>query len=148
MERIERGLEERVWQRVMEPPEAQREDVRPLLLTAWEAASVYRHLTGLLTGKTRDQVKKLQDRATESVAALKGLQLLSGGQSGKLLPVPIPKEPARRLLEKSFFRAKRLMTEYTARTLDPEFGVVYQQLAERERENGILLAQLLGGMER
>ena len=148
MERIERGMEAQVWSRVMGPPEAQREDVRSLLLTAWEAASVYRHLTGLLAGKTRDQVKKLQDRATESVAALKGLQLLSGDRSGKLLPVPIPKEPARRLLEKSFFRAKQLMTEYTARALDPEYGAVYQQLADRERENSILIAQLLGGMER
>lgn len=148
MERIERGMEAQVWSRVMGPPEAQREDVRSLLLTAWEAASVYRHLTGLLTGISREQAKKLQNRAMESVAALKGLQLLSGGQPGKLLPVPIPKEPARRLLEKSFFRAKQLMTEYTARALDPELGVVYQQLADRERQNSIALAELLGALEK
>lgn len=148
MEKIDRDLEAQVWQRVMGQPEAQRADNRPLLLLSWEAAGTYRHLAGILSGKAGERARRLQDRAMDSVAALKGIRLLSGGQVGHLAPVPIPKEPARRLLEKSYFRARALMTEYTARELDGEFGVVYQRLAARERENCAMLAQLLGGMER
>nr|MBQ8244146.1 hypothetical protein [Oscillospiraceae bacterium] len=147
MEKIERSMEEQVWRRVIGTPEPMREDIRPLLLAAWEAASLYRHLAGLMTGRTRERAKLLERRGMDSVAALKGILRLSGGQPGNLLPVPIPKEPARRLLEKRYFRSLHLMAEYTARALDPEFGVVFQQLADRERQNSTALAELLGRLE-
>ena len=38
------------------------------------------------------------------------------------------------------------MTEYTARTLDPDYAVVYQGLADREREAAMILAELIGNM--
>lgn len=140
--------ERKVWQRVTAGPQPGNADIRPLLLSAWESAAVFRHLTGLLTGKQRERIRELQEDARRSVDALKGIQTMSGNPAGKLQPPPIPKEPVRRLLEKSFYRSLRLMTEYTARALDPEYGVVYQALADREREAAMILAELVGGMER
>ena len=147
MENQDLSREAQIWQRVMAAPRMGQAQIRPLLLTAWEAVSVYRHLTAVLSGKNRDRARYLQSRAMDTVEALKGLQLLSGEQPGKLLPVPVPREPVRRLVEKSWFRAGSLMAEFSAREPDGEFGAVYRQLAAGEGENRLLLARLLGGLE-
>lgn len=148
VEKFDPNRELQVWQRVKEGFRAGDNDIRHLLLTAWESASVYRHLLGILSGKQREKIKRLQEQAIRSVDALKGIQTMSGQSAGNLRPLPIPKEPARRLLEKSFYRCGQLMTEYTARALDPDYAVVYQGLADREREAGLILAELIGSMER
>ena len=148
LEKFDPNRELQVWQRVTEGFRTGDSNIRPLLLMAWESASVYRHLLGILPGKQRERMKKLQEQAMRSVESLKGIQTMSGQPAGYLRPQPVPKEPARRLLEKNFHRCGQLMTEYTARTLDPEYGVVYQGLADREREMGLVLAELIGSLER
>lgn len=147
LEKLDLNLETQVWRRIAGQPQPERSDLRPLLLLAWEQASVLRHLMGLLSGKSRERMKELAGKAHRSAQAVKGIMAMSGQPAGNLRPVPIPKEPARRLLEKSFHRSGRLMTEYTARAIDPESGVVYQGLADRERENALILAELIGSME-
>ena len=147
MEKFDPNRELQVWQRVTEGFRTGDSDIRSLLLAAWESASVYRHISGLLSGKQRERMKKLQLQAMRSAEALKGICAMSGQSAGTLRPQPVSKEPVRRLLEKSFHHCGRLMTEYTARALDPEYGVVYQQLADREREAGMLLTELIGSME-
>ena len=148
MEKFDPNRELQIWQRVTEGFRPGDSDIRPLLLMAWESASVYRHLLGLLSGKQRERMKNLQEQAMRSVDSLKGIQSMYGQSAGNLRAQPVPKESARRMLEKSFHRCGRLMTEYTARALDPEYGVVYQGLADREREAGMILAELIGSMER
>lgn len=147
LEKFDPNRELQVWQRVTDGFRPGDSDMRPLLLMAWESASVYRHLLGVLSGKQRERMKKLQEQAMRSVESLKGIRAISGLPGGALQPLPIPKEPARRLLEKSFHRCRRLMTEYTARMPDPEYGIVYQGLADREREAGLVLAELIGSLE-
>lgn len=149
MERIDPNMEAEVWQRVMGQREQPvREDIRPLLLSAMEAVSAYRHLSGMLTGKGKERMKGLHQGAMASVSCLKGIQAMSGGGSGKLTAMPIPKEPVRKTLEKSYHRTRHLMAEYTGRSLDPEFGVLYQRMADREREHGVVLAEILGELGR
>jgi len=148
LEKFDPNRELQIWQRVTEGFRPGDSDIRPLLLMAWESASVYRHLLGLLSGKQRERMKNLQEQAMRSVDSLKGIQSMYGQSAGNLRAQPVPKESARRMLEKSFHRCGRLMTEYTARALDPEYGVVYQGLADREREAGMILAELIGSMER
>ena len=133
-----------VWQRVWNGQRPESGDIRPLLLTAAESLAVYGRLVQTLQGRQRETAAELRDMARRSLDALKGIQSLSGHPAGKLRTPPVPKEPPRRLLEKSYHRALRQMTEYTARSLDPEFGVVYQSLGDRERSAAVLLAQLLG----
>ena len=147
MEKLDPNRELQVWQLVAAGPKPEGGDIRPLLLAAAESAAVYRHLMGLLTGKSRERIKTLYRGAWRSLEALKGIQLMSGHPAGNLRTPPIPRELPRRLLEKSFHRALGQMTEYTARTLDPEFGVIWQGLADRERETVMILAELIGGME-
>lgn len=148
MEKLDPNLETQVWRRIAGQPQPDRSELRPLLLAAWEQALTFRHLTGLLSGKNRERMKALTERGLRSVDALKGIMALSGQSVGGLRPLPIPKDLARRLLEKSFRRCGQLLTEYTARTIDPAFGTVYQGLGDRERENIAVLAEIMGNMER
>ncbi len=148
MENKDGGLEQRVWQRVGACPQREQEDLRPLILLAWEAAAVYRSLTGQCGGRQRQWAQSLYDRAMESLGMLKGIQLLRGGEAGQLRPHPVQKEDLRRTLEKCYHRTNRLGREYMARTLDPEVGGVFRALGDREGENGLILARMLGNLER
>ena len=141
MERIDRELEERVWQRIQGQPQAGPGDLRPLLLLAMEAEAACRQLP---PGPTRERLVK---NAAANAACLRGIGIL-GGEGGKRQSQAVPREPARKLIEKCYHRARHLTAEYTARELDGEFGVVYRQMADRERENCALLMELLGGLGR
>lgn len=140
--------EQKIWQRVAGGMRQENSDIRPLLLAAAEGVAAYRQLSGLLTGRSRERMRGLLATAQRSLEALKGIQTMSGHPAGALRTVPVPKESPRRLLERSFHRSLRQMTEYTARALDPEYGVVYQMLADREREAAAVLAELIGGLEK
>lgn len=144
LEKLDPNLETQVWRRIAGQPQPDRRELWPLLLAAWEQAVTFRHLTELLSGKNRERMKALTERALRSVNALKGIMALSGQPVEGLRPQPIPKESARRLLEQSFRRCGQLLTEYAARAIDPAFGTVYQGLADRERENCIEIIQLVG----
>lgn len=146
MEKFDPNRELQVWQRVSGGCEPVGQDLRPLLLMAWESAAVYRHLLPMLTGKQRVRMKDLHERALQSVDMLKGIQRMSGSPEGKLSDLPIPREPARRLLEKSFYRSRNLVLEYTARSLETEYAMVYQTLAERERQTAAAISALIGGL--
>ncbi len=139
-----RKPEHQVWQRVLASPEAKGESLRPLLLPAMEAAGAYRALSNTLTGTSRDLAKKLYQLQSETVACLRGLEMLSGAQRAQIKALPQPRERGRYLAEKCYHRALHAMTEYTARSLDTAFGTVFQSLAHQEGENCKTIAQLLG----
>lgn len=144
MENFDANVEQQVWQRVFAQPEQKREDLRPLVLAAMEAAAAYRELAGMLAGSRQEQAKRLYQEQQSTVTCLRGMQRLSGSGGEPPKALPRPREPAQKLLEKNYHRAKRAMTEYTARSLDSEFGVVFQHLAQREGEHCVMIARLLG----
>lgn len=150
MEQFDTDLEQRVWQRVRgsggEQPE--RMDLRALMLAAMENAAAFRQLTGMLAGKPRERAKRLHEGEQRNIACLKGIHLLSTGAPMKPKAMQIPGEPAGKLLEKCYHRTKRAMTEYTARTVDGEFGAVFQTMADRQREHCAMIAELLGELGR
>ena len=148
MENLESNMQQQVWQRVFaRPEEARGEDLRTLLLTAMELAAGYRYLTGVLTGKQRERVRALQKGEAANAACLKGVAVLSG-RGEEILKIWSPaKEPPRRLLEKSYHKTRRCMVEYMSRSAEPEFGTVFQKLADREGSHCAMLAELLGSLK-
>lgn len=144
MEKLDLNRELQVWQRVSAGLRPEAEDIRPLLLNGMESVAVFRHLMGVLQGKPRQQGKALVRMAQGTLDCLKGIQIMSGHSAGNLRIPPVPKELPVRLLEKSYHRARRQAAEYTARTADPEWGILWQCLADRERESALLMAQMIG----
>ena len=113
-------------------------------LEAMEAAAVYRKLAGQSSGKRREQLRHLHDMQLEILACLRGIGRLSGCGSGKTAQIAVPEEPAAEALEKRYHCARRGVTEYTARMVDGDFGIVFQHLADLSREECVLLARMLG----
>ena len=135
---MNRDVEQQVWQRVLGQPEPPRGSLRPMELEAMEAAAVYRKLSGQFSGKGREQLRHLYDMQMEMLACLRGIGRLSGCGGGKNAQIALPEEPAAKALE------RRAVTEYTARTVDGDFGIVFQHLADLSREECVLLSRLLG----
>ena len=148
MDGFDPKVERQVWQRVRSQPEPPRGDLRALLLAAMEAAAIYRKLIGSTSGKKRETLHRLYEGQMETAACLRGIGRLSGAADTKAVNVPAPGDPAGKALEKQYHTARRTMAEYTARTVDGEFGAVYQHLADIQREQCVLLTRLLGSPER
>lgn len=139
--------EQQIWQRVFAgPEEGPREDLRGLQMEAMELAAVYRALSAGLTGWQRERTRQLSQGEAANAASLGGMQRLSR------LPGDAPKgaqplrEPAERTLEKCYHRTRRCMTEYMARSAQPEFGEVFRKLADREGQHCLWITELLGGI--
>lgn len=147
---MEKFEEEQVWRRVLgneeESPEGM--DLRALLLSAMEAAAAYRQLSELVAGKQKERVRRLYEGEQANIACLRGMHRLSSGTVMKPKAMRVAGEPAAKLLEKCYHRTKQAMTEYTARTVDREFGAVFQKMADREREHCVLITELLGELGR
>lgn len=140
----DKDMESRVWQRVMAAPGQSSEDLRPLMHAASETAMAYWHLTKKANGKNKELLQKLYDRARVNLNCLKGIQAMRFGTAGKLSPLPASGEPMQKVLEKCYHRTRRAMTEYTARSAEPEFGAVFLVMSQREQDNAALIAELLG----
>lgn len=143
----DRKLEAQVWQRVRataeEPP---RSDLRQLQREAMELAAIYRNLVAQFTGRQQEQARRLYLGEKANAQALAGIGLLSR-QQGEALKLWQPgKEPAGKVLERCYHRTRRCMTEYLARSAEPEFGSVFRVLADREGEHCTVIAELLGSL--
>jgi len=143
----DQNVEKQVWQRVRsaaeEPP---RNDLRQLQREAMELAAVYRTLVSRLTGRQQERARRLYLGEKTNAQTLAGIGVLSR-QQGEALKLWQPgKEPPGKLLERCYHRTRRCMTEYMARSADGEYGLVFQTLADREREHCAVIAELLGSL--
>lgn len=141
---METNRETQVWQRVGAPPNSGQspQELRILLQNAGERGSLFRSLSGQ-TSRSREQIKQLQELELGNIACLKGMLAFSG-QDTKIPVRNLPPAPARQSLIRGYYLAKKAAAEYTARSVDPEFGIVYQQMAGREAIICALVTQLLG----
>lgn len=147
MQKQEPGWEQEVWQRVFAQPErSDHSGLRQLLLTGMELAGMYRQLTETLTGKPRELAKRLYQGELANVACLKGVWFLSDCREEIPQPASPAREPVKRILLSSYHRSRRSMAEYTARSLDAQYGEVFRKMAQREGEHCALIAQLLGSI--
>ena len=113
---------------------------------AMELASIYRNLATQLAGKLRELAQKLYLGEKANAAALAGIGVLTrqGGENLKLWQPE--KELPRKTLERCYYRTRRCMTAYMARSAEGEFGIVFQRLSEREGEHCVVIAELLGNL--
>lgn len=141
MEEAERQIWERVRGFPGEPLGGQ--PLQALILEAEETAGAYRQL-GEALPKHRERLGRLQRNAQENLALLKGMAVLSGGEYRQSPRPRATGEPAARLLKKCWYRSRREWMEYTARSAEPEFGAVFQEMAARQARQCAGILQLLG----
>ncbi len=143
-------LEERVWQRIAAPGPCRQgaEDLIQLQHEALEMSEIYGRLRKNARGRSAQLLQRLQEGEQANAACLRGIGRILGSDPGKPGTGFPGQELPRRALEKCYHRTRRARLEYTARSAEPEFGPVFHNLAEREAAHAVLLAELLGSMER
>ena len=151
MDKVDKQMEQRVWQRVQSrqdaPPQPPRqENLKPWVLVAQENTAVLRALQLQLIGKQWEPLRRLEQDSARITHTLRGLCMLQG-ENLRLNPTPTPKEPPRRALEKSFHRTRRLREEMERRFGDPEYGPVFRSLARKAEDHGAVLAELIGRLD-
>ena len=136
--------EQQVWSRVTAPISGgqSREELRILLLNAREQLELTEGL-GKNGFRGRDLLRQIQQLAQANYSVLRGMLVFAGQEAGTL-PSRTPSAPMKQRLIRGYYLAKKAAAEYTARSVDPEFGVVYQEMAAREIRICNLIVRLLG----
>lgn len=139
----------RVWQRVQQarPPEKQPsrlEELPELMMHEWEAVAAYRQLARQFQGKGNEAYQRLARQEQKHIACLEGMHFLIQGGKCPLPKLQPAQEPPERLLRRCYGVHLRAMKAYEDRGDDPEYGPVFRELARQERENCILVLELLG----
>ena len=142
---MEENREAGVWQRVLGSREdGPHGDLQQLQREAMELAGAYRALAARTTGSAQELLRKLHQGEQDNAAALTGVLVLSRQHSEHLkLWQPAMEDPGK-MLERCYHRTRRCMTEYLARSAEPEYGLVFEKLAKREGEHCWMLAELIG----
>ena len=151
MDKVDKQMEKRVWQRVQSrqstpAPLLRQESLKPWILVAQETTAVLRSLQLQLIGKQWDGLRQLERDSSRMVHTLRGISNLQGVPV-RLSPIPTPKEPPRRALEKSFHRTRRLRDELERRCTEEEYGLVFRNLAQKCEEMCTSLAEMIGRLE-
>ena len=152
MERLDKELQQRVWQRVQsrektDLPLLEQENLRPLLLALQENGAAYQNLSRQLPGKEGEKARKLWQESQRCLACLKGICRIRG-ESVKLPQLPVQKEQVQRSLMKCYHRERNLWSEWEHRSGDGEYGPVYAQLARQARDRCASVMEILGNLEK
>ena len=138
-------LVRQVWQRVTAPiAQDASVGIELLLREVLSQVGLYRQLSGRLSGPAGELCRKLLSSYQASEASLRGMRILSGGNPPSRPSTALPRMTDTQLLAISFHRSQQLLTEFTARSVAPDFGTVFRCLANGEGENGVLILRLLG----
>ena len=144
MEEFDPAQEREIWQRVCARQTEGDPQLRKWMLESMEKLAAYRRLAEQLTGTARERAKQLYAGEQAALMALRGLSLLSGAGAERIRTLPPPREQTRRVLELCYHRSQQTAAEFTARSVHPEWGVVFEELAKQQREQCVMLARLLG----
>jgi len=152
MEKLDKELQSRVWQRVqnrekLEMPLLGQENLKPLILAVQENRQVYQNLSRQMPGKEGEKLRRLQQENQKCISCMKGIC----GVRGEAVQVPqlnVGKEPPKRTLMKCYHRERKLCSELDRMSAEPEFGLVYGHLSRQARERCIAVLELLGDLEK
>ena len=150
MEKLDKELQTKVWQRVqsrdkLEMPQLGRENLKPLILEGRENQQVYQNLIHQMAGKEGEKLRRLQQENQKCIACLKGICGIRG-ESVQVPQLNPGKEPPRRALMKCYHRERKLCSELERLSVDPEFGPVYGHLSRRAGERCVIVLELLGNL--
>ncbi len=136
--------QQNVWNRVTAPISGgqSREELRILLMNAGELLRLIQGLPSK-SSRSREKCRQIQQWEQANVDCLKGMLVFSGQDGAIPLRTPSP-APTKQSLVRVYYLAKKGGAEYTARSVDPEFGVVYQEMAQREMKICNFIVQLMG----
>jgi len=149
MESIDEKLAQRVWDRVNCGRDAGPDADRLTALMSQEltdAAALLR-LSKRLGGRGGDLLK-LARRCQQHAGYLRGICSIVRGNAPSVA-VPVPAEsPTRALLRKCYVNSLYRMREYEKMSSSPDYGPVFQNMADAMGSHCATLLELIGKIER
>ena len=139
-------MEQRVWQRVMQPGQQTQTDLKPLAMESQGAMAEYRQLLKSRVESIRELGRQLVKTEQENLANLRGLHYLQTGEPMKLPMVSALPADLKRMVRR-YHSSRRIWLEYVSRSAEPEWGTVYGEMAKRQEQQCDRLCQLLGHMK-
>lgn len=143
MEGIDKSMEERVWQRVLDRGSSggQPEEPCRLLALTGELAACYH----ALAAKRGGQFRALERQLRGARSRLRSLQRFQGCRetTGKYAP---PTGGVREWLDRCCHLERRLAELLDARQSDPEWGEIFGLLALEARKRCLTVLELRGNM--
>ena len=138
-----------VWQRVQGQTPAPPDSASLLTLIAQEQedASTYLHLSRQFTGKESAALRQMAYQEQSHAACLRGIYALLTGKKPALHTPPAPLENRQVLLRRCYGREMQSLTQYKARTDDPQYGHIFTRLAAQEQEHCHILLGILGNLK-
>lgn len=139
-----------VWQRVQgERPAGLREDVLlELIAREWEDAATYLQLSRHFQGKHNATLRKMAQQEQSHTACLKGIYtLLTGRRPNAGAAKPTQDDPEK-ILRRCYGREMQCLAHYEQHSTDPEYGQVFAQLAQQEKDHCHRILEILGSLKR
>ena len=135
-------IQKRVWSRVKAPMEAPEPGmVSPLWQDARSRAEFYRQQMKNGSPARQKGFTELYNREAAICRSLAGIHLLRTGKPlRQTQPVAITGDG----LKRCYYSTARFLSEATARSLEPEFGTVYRELAALAAAQLLELTQVAG----
>ena len=145
--------EARVWQRVQNEkaetnPLPQGDPLPALIMEQMQLTAMYLQLSRLLQGKDGAVFVRLAREARAQAVCVKGILVLISGQAPQITGAPAQITTVDAALRSCYGKELRLMKAYENRRTEPEYGPVYERLAERGREHCCALLELIGKLGR
>lgn len=148
MERIDPAKAAAVWQRVHITGQP-RQDVQSLLTLIQDEVTdgiIYLQLSRQLTSH-QALLRQMFQQEQSHAACLKGIYTLITGQRPVLHSPKLTPEAPEASLRRCYGREMHCLAQYEARSSDPEYGMVFSQLARQEQEHCRYLLELLGSLK-
>jgi rubrerythrin len=138
-----------VWQRVRSTalPEALAAGLPTLIAGEWSDAATYLQLSRRFQGRDAAILRRMFEEEQSHAACLKGIYSLLTGERTVTRTPPAAQEPLEVTLRKCYGREMHCLAEYEQHTAHKEYGMVFQRLAEQEREHCRALLELLGKLK-
>ena len=150
METFDSAKAARVWQRVRgEAEETPRhQGLMRLIAEEWTDAAICTALSRRFQGKQAQLLRRMSEEEQAHAACLKGIYTLLTGERPTVKAVPLSQESTEAILRRCYGTQMRRLAEYEARSEDPEYGKVYEKLADQEQSHCHQILALLGSLKR
>ena len=142
--------EVRVWQRVRQEPQTAAapqvsENLQGLIMEQMQVSAAYLQLSHRTGGVEATTLMRLARQSRSQAACLKGLHLLVTEEASEARIIPVQKGTMEAMLRRCYGQELRLMKAYEKHSTDPEYGPVFERMAQRAREHCCLILELVGG---
>ena len=140
----------RVWDRVQNsaPPPGDAQTILNLIAEEMLDAAAYQRLARRLPPPQAAVAKNLYQQEQSHISCLKGIYTLITGDKPIVPPPSAGDDQPEITLRRCYGREMRCLSQYEARTGDPQYGHIFRTLARQEQEHCHKILEILGALSR